>query len=54
MPKRMTREEFIKKAVEKHGDKYNYEYVAYKNSGTKIKIECNKHGIFEQNPHDHL
>ena len=50
-----TIEEFIKKAVKIHGKKYDYSYVLYVNSYTKIKIKCNKCGhIFEQTPHQHL
>jgi hypothetical protein len=33
---------------------YNYELVDYKNSLTKVKIICLKHGIFEQTPSYHL
>ena len=49
-----TTEEFIKKAKEIHGDKYDYSLVDYKNAHTKIKIICPKHGIFEQLPLNHL
>jgi len=46
--------EFIKKAEKIHGNLYNYSKVKYINSKTKIKIICRKHGVFEQNPKDHL
>ena len=49
-----TTEEFIKKAEKIHGNLYNYSKVKYINSKTKIKIICRKHGVFEQNPKDHL
>ena len=52
--KRLTTEEFIKKAKLVHGDKYDYSLVDYKNSSTKIKIICPEHGIFEQTPNSHL
>lgn len=45
---------FIQKAKEAHGDKYDYSLVEYKNSSTKIKIICPKHGVFEQTPNNHL
>ena len=45
---------FIQKAKEVHGDKYDYSLVEYKNSSTKIKIICPKHGVFEQTPNNHL
>ena len=45
---------FVEKAIVVHGDKYDYSYVDYKNSKTKVKIFCKKHGIFEQRPDTHL
>ena len=52
--KKLTTEEFIKKAKEIHGDKYDYSLVDYKNSHIKVKIICPIHGIFEQTPNNHL
>jgi len=49
-----TTEEFIIDAYCKHGDKYNYKLVEYKNTETKVKIICHEHGVFEQTPHGHL
>lgn len=49
-----TNDSFIKKAREIHGDFYDYSCVEYVNSQTKIKIVCNYHGVFEQNPNNHL
>jgi hypothetical protein len=46
--------EFIDDAKKIHGDKYDYTPVEYKNSKTKIKIICKKHGLFEQTPNCHL
>ena len=51
---RFTLQEFIKKARDIHGDKYDYSKVEYINSKTKICIICPKHGEFWQTPHDHL
>ena len=48
------KDNFIKKAKEKHGDKYDYSLVVYKNCRTKIKIICPIHGIFNQTPTGHL
>lgn len=45
---------FIQKAKNKHGDKYNYDLVDYKNSKEKVIIICPKHGEFEQTPNNHL
>lgn len=47
--------EFIKRAKEMHGDKYEYDttqmYEGYKK---KLKITCNKHGDFYQFPSPHI
>lgn len=51
---RKSAEQFIKEAKEIHGDKYDYSLINYKNSQTKVKIICPKHGIFEQTPQNHL
>jgi hypothetical protein len=47
-------QEFIKKAIVKHGDKYNYSKVKYVNNTTKVIIICKEHGDFEQQPNNHL
>jgi hypothetical protein len=52
--KTLTTIDFIKKAKEIHGNKYDYSLVNYKNNSTKIKIICPKHGVFEQNPNSHI
>ena len=44
--KQGTKESFIQKAKEIHGDKYDYSLVDYKNNQNKIKIICPKHGLF--------
>ena len=52
--KKYTKEEFIEKAKEVHGNKYDYSKVEYKNSQTKIIIICPIHGEFLQQPYSHL
>ena len=52
--RKLTTEEFIRKAKEVHSDKYDYSLVNYINAHTKIKIICPIHGAFEQNPYAHL
>ena len=49
-----SKEEFIKKAHEEHGDKYDYSKVDYVNNKTKVCIICPEHGEFWQTPNDHL
>ena len=51
---KMTTEEFIARAKQVHGDKYDYSLVKYVNAHTKIKIICQVHGVFEQTPDGHL
>ena len=46
--------QFIEKAREMHGDKYDYSLAEYKNNRTKVKIICSKHGEFTQTPDNHL
>ena len=46
--------EFINKAKEVHGDKYDYSYVEYIKAINKIIIICKKHGNFIQTPNSHL
>lgn len=52
--KKSNTDEFIKKAIKIHGDKYDYSLVDYKNNNTKVKIICPIHGVFEQIPRSHL
>lgn len=52
--KKLTKEEFVVRAHAKHGDKYGYDKVVYINMYTRVKILCNKHGVFEQTPSMHL
>ena len=54
LTKKKTVEQFIEKAKEIHGDKYDYSLVEYKNTWTKIKIICQAHGEFFQKPMEHL
>ena len=49
-----TIEQFIERAKEVHGDRYDYSEVEYKNSRTKICIICPEHGEFWQTPYEHL
>ncbi len=56
MPIVTTTEEFIKRAKEIHGDKYNYNETIYVKTNIKVKIGCLFHNgtIFEQTPCSHL
>lgn len=52
---RITTQEFIQRAIEIHGNKYDYSEVIYINNKTKIKITCNRNNhTFMQIPRSHL
>jgi len=52
--KALSTEIFVEKAKLVHNNKYDYSLIEYKNSYTKVKIICPKHGVFEQVPGSHL
>ena len=52
--RRLTKEEFINRAIAVHGNKYDYSKVVYVNSLTEVCITCSKHGDFWQIPSSHL
>lgn len=49
-----TKELFLEKATEIHGNKYDYSKVVYVNNHTKVCIICPDHGEFWQSPANHL
>ena len=53
MSKKLTKEEFIEKATQIHGDIYNYSNVVYIGNKTKVEILCKDHGVFFQKPNNH-
>ena len=52
--KTITQEEFLLRAREVHGDRYDYSKVNYINTMTPITIICPIHGEFEQLPSHHI
>lgn len=52
--RKLTTQEFIEKAKQIHGDKYDYSKVQYINNSTKVTIICPIHGEFQQLPKDHI
>lgn len=52
--KKLTKEEFIQRALLIHNNKYLYDKVNYINTQTKVIITCPIHGDFEQTPNKHL
>ena len=51
---RKTTEEFIEKAIKKHGDKYDYSKCNYISIDDKLTIICKKHGEFNQVAYSHI
>lgn len=51
---KINTEEWIKRAKQIHGDKYDYSKTIYVNCRTKVTIICPIHGEFEIRPDGHL
>ncbi len=51
--KKLNNEEFLKRSISIHGDKYNYSKVEYIGNKYKVNIICKKHGEFLQTPSSH-
>lgn len=52
--KKLTTEDFIEKAENIHGNRYNYSEANYINNITKVIIICPNHQYFVQSPDSHL
>jgi len=52
--KKITTTEFINRATDIHGNRYDYRYTNYINHRSKVKIICPIHGVFEQIPTNHI
>ena len=50
----LTLDDFIKRARNVHGNRYDYSDSIYTSADSKMKIICEKHGKFLQTPHNHL
>lgn len=51
---RITQEEFLSRAKEIHGDRYDYSLCVYTSGKIKMPIICKKHGIFNQHGENHI
>lgn len=51
---KLTTDQFIAKALDLHGNTYDYSKVQYISSTDKIVITCPEHGDFTQIPNNHL
>lgn len=54
MTRKLTQTEFVSRAKEIHGDKYDYSNSIYVNSSTKLIVICRKHGQFLTAPSTHI
>lgn len=45
---------FVSKARETHGNRYDYSFINYVDSRTKVTIICREHGPFDQTPGLHI
>lgn len=52
--RKLSKDQFEKKAQKIHDNKYDYSLVEYQTSHTPVTIICPVHGSFEQKPNDHL
>lgn len=53
-PKQITKEQFIERAREIHGNKYNYDKINYVTLYKDVEIICPKHSSFFQKPTIHI
>lgn len=51
---KLNKEQFISRAIQIHGIRYNYSNVNYVGIDEKVNIFCPKHGTFEQTPSSHI
>ena len=54
MTKKVTTEDFIRRAKQKHGNRYDYSLVNYTKAKEYVTIICSTHGEFPQTPGNHL
>jgi hypothetical protein len=52
--RRISKEEFLRRAEKVHGDKFDYSEIEYVDLATEIQIKCPEHGFFSQKPSKHL
>lgn len=53
MGRKLTKEEFIRRASAMHNGKYDYSRVNYINGSIPVEIICPAHGVFTQQPRMH-
>lgn len=50
----LSTKDFLRRAIEIQGNKYDYSLSVYKKNSEKVIIICKKHGEFRQSPNAHL
>jgi hypothetical protein len=53
LARRLTTEDWVARAREKHGDRYCYEETVYVSESEKVSVRCKVHGIFKTG-NDHI
>ena len=53
VPRKLTADQWIKRAISKHGSLYDYSKIDYVNGRQKVVIVCSKHGDFLQSLESH-
>lgn len=53
-PQKTSKDDFIRRAREKHGDFFDYSSVSFKKTRDKVEIICPTHGSFFQQARDHM
>jgi DNA-directed RNA polymerase subunit M/transcription elongation factor TFIIS len=51
---RLTQEMFLERAIQAHGEKYDYSKAVYVTGQQKVEIVCKTHGSFFQSPENHI
>lgn len=54
MAAKLTTAEWVAKAIDIHGDKYDYSQVNYKNAKTPVVVICRVHGYWNCSPSTHV
>lgn len=54
MSAKLSKDDFVRKSRNAHGDRYGYEKAVYQNNATCVTIICPDHGEFQQRPVNHM
>ena len=49
----MTTKDFVALSIKAHGDRYGYDLAEYRGCHIPVKMICQEHGVFEQEPGVH-